>query len=286
MKKCLLLLTAWLLCSQTVSGQAPEVRGEYLLSAGGCVTCHTADRDDAIALAGGRKFVTPFGTFYSPNITPDKATGIGDWSDEDFVAALHEGRRPDGGAYFPAFPYPAFTGMTRDDALAIKAYLFSQTPIEQTNQAHDLPWYLPGGLAARAWRWLFFDAGRFAPDPQLEAEWNRGAYLVRHLGHCGECHSPRNSFGVIDRDRELAGSPAGDFGRKVPNITPDKESGIGTWSTEEITLFLEIGILPDGDFTGASMSPVIDDNTSQLTAEDRQAIAVYLQSVPAHTFGE
>jgi mono/diheme cytochrome c family protein len=253
-------------------------RGQYLAAAGGCVTCHTADAPGAVELAGGRALESPFGTFYSPNITPDPDTGIGAWSEDEFVNAFWEGVGPGGRYYFPAFPYTAYTGLSRDDLLAIRAYLFSLEPVHQPARAHDLPWYLDTRLAAAAWQTLKFDAGRFAPSADRDAEWNRGAYLVRHLGHCGECHTPRDSLGGLRPGRELAGTPGGLQGKPIPNITPHPKDGIGGWSAEDLVFFLEIGMLPDGDFVGGSMAPVIDDNTSRLTPEDRRAIAVYLQS--------
>jgi mono/diheme cytochrome c family protein len=262
-------------------GEGPVERGRYLAAAGGCASCHTADRDDAVAFAGGRALATAFGTFYAPNITPDRATGIGQFSDDDFLAALHEGRRPDGAAYFPAFPYPAYSGMSRDDVLAIKAYLFSLPPVSQPNRPHELPWYLGARLGASAWRWLHFEPGRFVADPTRDARWNRGAYLVRHLGHCGECHTPRTALGALRPQRELAGNPAGPENRAVPNITPHEPDGIGAWTDGELDSFFEFGMMPDGDFVGAGMGTVIDDNTSQLTAEDRAAIIAYLRALPA-----
>jgi mono/diheme cytochrome c family protein len=254
-------------------------RGEYLLHAGGCISCHTADEDDAVPLAGGRALETPFGTFITPNITPDDETGIGQWSDDDFLNALWLGIRPDGSRYFPAFPYTAYTGVSEEDLLAIKAYLMNLLPIRQPNLEHELPWYLSSRVAARAWQTMNFEPGRFQKEPTRSAEWNRGAYLVRHLGHCGECHTPRTATGKSIQDKALTGNPAGADGKKVPGITQDRENGIGRWSPGEIELFLEIGMLPDGDFTGSVMSAVIDDNTSHLTGEDRHAIATYLTSI-------
>jgi len=256
-------------------------RGEYLLHAGGCVSCHTADEDDAVPLSGGHALETQFGTFYSPNITPDPETGIGDWTDDDFVNALWHGVGPDGGSYYPTFPYTSYTGMSRADALAIKAYLFSLEPVRRESREHELEWYLFSRLAAWAWQLINFTPARFAPDPDKNADWNRGAYLVRHLGHCGECHTPRDDLGKLLVERELAGNAAGPNGKKVPDITTNRKRGIGRWSTSEIEFFLEIGMLPDGDFAGGAMSPVIDDNTGRLTPEDRQAIAAYLKSVRA-----
>jgi mono/diheme cytochrome c family protein len=256
-------------------------RGRYHTAAAGCVTCHTQDGEAATPFAGGRALATPFGTFYTPNITPDAQTGIGTWTDNDFVRALHDGVGPDGAAYYPAFPYTAYSGMTRSDALAIKAFLFSRPAVNRPSRPHELAWYLPTRLAARAWQRLWFRPAVFTPDPRRDPEWNRGAYLVRHLGHCGECHTPRNRLGALIADEELAGSPAGPEGRRVPNITPDDATGIGDWSQSDLETFLELGMLPNGDFAGSGMGAVIDENTSQLTAADRRAIAVYLKSLPA-----
>ena len=255
-------------------------RGEYLLHAGGCISCHTEDIDDAVPLAGGRAMESPFGTFYSPNITPDADTGIGNWTDEQFVGALWEGVSPDGDHYFPAFPYTSYTGVSREDLLAMKAYLFSLEPVTKERKDHDLAWYMSTRLAAGAWKELNFDSARFAPDATQDDQWNRGAYLVRHLGHCGECHTPRSSLGVLQADREMAGSELGD--ETIPNITQHRVDGIGRWSANDIEYFLDIGMLPDGDFAGSSMGDVIEDNTSKLTREDRLAIAAYLKSVPPH----
>ncbi len=271
-----LILLPALTCAAPTEQQS---RGQYLVNAGGCVTCHTEDRDGAAPLAGGRELVSPFGTFYSPNITPDKKTGIGNWSDEDFERAMHEGLSPSGSSYFPAFPYTAYTGITRQDALAIKAYLFSLPPVSAVNKEHDLPAYM-SRFAAKIWRSRYFEAHRFQPDPEQSDEWNRGAYLVRHLGHCGECHTPRKSLGALIVNRELAGNPEGPDDEHVPNITPHKDAGIGRWSKSDIEYFLDIGMLPDGDFAGGSMVAVIEDNTSKLTREDRLAIASYLQALP------
>jgi mono/diheme cytochrome c family protein len=253
-------------------------RGKYLVYAGGCISCHTEDVDDAIPLAGGRAMESPFGTFYSPNITPDADTGIGNWSDDDFVNAFWEGVSPEGDHYFPAFPYTSYTGVSRDDALAMKAYLFSLEPISKESKEHDLAWYMSTRLAAGAWKELNFDSARFAADATQDEQWNRGAYLVRHLGHCGECHTPRSTLGVLDADMEMAGSTMGD--EDIPNISQHRVDGIGRWSASDIEYFLDIGMLPDGDFSGSSMGDVIEDNTSKLTPADRKAIATYLKALP------
>ncbi len=254
-------------------------RGEYLIHAGGCLDCHTEDSDEANALAGGRALESPFGTFYSPNITPDDETGIGSWSDDDFLNALWDGVSPDGDHYYPAFPYTSYTGVSREDLLAMKAYLFSLKPVEKNTPEHDLAWYISTRLAAGAWKLKNFDSARFSSDAEQTDQWNRGAYLVRHLGHCGECHTPRSSLGALHYDQELAGNPDGPDETKIPNITPNRKDGIGKWSASDIEYFLDIGMLPDGDFVGSTMGAVIDHNTSKLTKEDRIAIATYLKSI-------
>ena len=271
----------WLVAALGVAQASADERierGRYLVHAGGCITCHTARDDDAVPLAGGRALETPFGTFYSPNITPDKETGIGNWSDADFVRAFHEGRNPDDDAYFPSFPYTAYTGVSRADLLAMKAYLFSLEPVRHPNREHDLPVLMSSRAAAGIWQSRYFTPGRFVPDAAQSDEWNRGAYLVRHLGHCGECHTPRKALGRLDTSRELAGAELGD--ERIPNITPHRSDGIGRWSVSDIEYFLDIGMLPDGDFTGGSMGAVIEDNTTHLTPADRRAMAVYLKALP------
>ena len=275
------IATLLLLIAMPASAEdAAIARGEYLINAGGCVDCHTEDSDDAIPLTGGRAVESPFGTFYSPNITPDVDTGIGAWSDDDFVNAFWEGEDPNGDHYYPAFPYTSYTGVSRDDLLAMKAYLFSLEPVENTAPEHDLAWYISTRLAAGAWKIKNFDSERFVPDPDQPEQWNRGAYLVRHLGHCGECHTPRSSLGALKYDQELAGNVSGPDGEKIPNITSDRSDGIGKWSASDIEYFLQIGMLPDGDFIGSAMSAVIDHNTGKLTKQDRLAIAAYLKATP------
>ncbi len=263
--------------AMAVSADATLVQqGQYLIYAGGCITCHTAEEGGAVPLAGGRALESPFGTFYTPNITPDTETGIGGWSDEEFVNAFWNGVSPEGDHYFPAFPYTSYTGVTREDLLAIKAYLFSVEPAPKVNREHDLS-FLASRFGAGVWKSRYFEPGRFEPDPDESEQWNRGAYLVRHLGHCGECHTPRGRFGVLQQDRALSGNRQGPDGETVPNITADPEDGIGRWSLSDIEYFLDIGMLPDGDFAGSLMGEVIEDCTSHLTDEDRRAIAIYLK---------
>jgi len=256
------------------------VRGAYLAVAAGCADCHTDAKNGGRPYAGGRALTTPFGTFYAPNITPDLDTGIGRWSDAQFLNALREGVRPDGSNYFPAFPYPSFTKITDDDALAIKAYLFAQPAVTQSNRAHDVAFPFSWRFLQNGWKLLFFSPGTFRPAAERGEAYNRGAYLVTALAHCGECHTPRNWFGATESSRFLAGTSHGPDGKAVPNITPDPETGIGKWSGDDIVTLLRDGQTPDFDFVGGAMAEVVK-NTTRLTNMDRRAIAVFLQSVPA-----
>ena len=254
--------------------------GAYLATAAGCADCHTDAKNGGRPYAGGRALTTPFGTFYAPNITADPDTGIGRWSDAQFLNALREGRRPDGSNYFPAFPYPSFTKITDDDARAIKAYLLAQPAVRQSNRAHDVAFPFSWRFLLNGWKLLFFSPGPFRPAPEGGEAYNRGAYLVTALAHCSECHTPRNWFGATQPSRFLAGTAHGPDGKAVPNITPDSETGIGKWSDDDIVTLLKDGQTPDFDFVGGAMAEVVK-NTAQLTNADRHAIAVFLQSVPA-----
>lgn len=280
-------LAALLLCAGTAGAQETAVeRGAYLAQIAGCITCHTDSENDGPALAGGYRIETDFGTFVTPNITPDRETGIGNWSERDFITALKRGLRPDGDAYYPAFPYPSYSGMTYQDAQAIYAYLMSLEPVDRPNEEHDLLPLVGWRVSANVWRDYIYGFADFeidpleaayVPDPAQSEEWNRGAYLVRHLGHCGECHTPRNFLGVPESERYLAGARAPD-GEKIPNITPH-EDAIGDWSEGDLSFFLQLGLLPDGDAAGGSMGAVISDMTGKLTPEDRQAMTRYLLSL-------
>jgi len=255
-------------------------RGAYLANAADCEACHTDREHGGQPYAGGRALATPFGTFYSPNITPDPETGIGRWSDGQFLRALRDGVRPDGANYFPVFPYPSFTKITDADARAIKAYLFSLPAVRQANRAHDVSFPVSWRFLQNGWKLLFFSPGPFRPTPERSEAYNRGAYLVTALAHCGECHTPRNWFGATEPDRFLAGNPNGPDGKKVPNITPDPRTGIGRWSEHDIITLLRDGQTPDFDFVGGAMAEVVK-STFRLTDADREAIALYLRSLPA-----
>jgi mono/diheme cytochrome c family protein len=255
-------------------------RGAYLFIAADCQACHTDVKNKGALMACGRALATPFGTFYSPNITPDRETGIGNWSDEDFVRALREGVSPAGDYYFPVFPYPSYTRMTDQDMRDLKAYLFSLPPVKQTNKEHEVDFPFGWRFTLGPWQGMNFTAGPFVPDPAKSETWNRGAYLVQALGHCGECHTPRGWLGGTDDDYALSGTPDGPEGQKVPNITPDKETGIGGWEKADVVRVLRTGMLPDGDYAGDGMGETVDFSTSKLTDADRDAIAEYLLSLP------
>jgi mono/diheme cytochrome c family protein len=254
-------------------------RGEYLVRAGGCFSCHTAAGGQK--LAGGRALATPFGTFYSPNITPDPETGIGRWTDAQFRRALREGVGPDGANYFPVFPYPSFTGISDGDALTIKAYLFSLPAVRQQNRPHDVAFPFSWRLLQTGWKLLFFTPGPFQPAPDRSAAYNRGAYLVTALAHCGECHTPRNFLGAMRSGQRLAGTPDGPDGQLVPNITPDPGTGIGKWEKDDVVELVKTGMTPEQSKVKGAMREVIEDGLKYLSNGDLEAIADYLFAQPA-----
>jgi mono/diheme cytochrome c family protein len=258
------------------SAQGDAKRGEYLAKAGGCVACHTEDKTGAIPFAGGRALATPFGTFYGPNITPHPQAGIGRWTEADFVRAMRQGVRPDGANYFPAFPYPSFTKISDADLRDLWAYLRALPPSSRASQPHELGFAFRWRFAVAGWKWLYFTPGRFVPDARASQAVNRGAYLVQALGHCGECHTPRNFLGGPKRHRFLAGGKAPND-KRVPNITPTR---LKKWSDVELKEFLETGITPDDKPVGEIMGEVIRNTTSQLTPADLAALIAYLRSLP------
>lgn len=256
------------------------LRGQYLFFAGGCTDCHTDRKAKGALGAGGGAIKTPFGTFFGPNITPHPQAGIGSWSEADFIRALRSGRAPNGAHYFPVFPFPSFTKMRDRDMRDLWAYLSSLPPSDRPNRPHGIGFPFNIRFLQTGWQWLFFTPGEYQPDPDKDKIWNRGAYLANAVTHCGECHTPRNLFGGIDRAQWMAGAKDGPEGELVPNITPDSKTGIGEWSEEDLVWYLEIGIDPDGDAAGSLMATVIEDSTSRLTDADRQAIARYILSLP------
>jgi len=260
---------------ETTFAQGDAKRGLYLAKAGGCIGCHAEDKKNTVPFAGGRALKTPFGTFYGPNITPDPVAGIGRWTEADFIRAMRHGERPDGANYFPAFPYPSFTRIADTDLRDLWAYLRTLPPSTRANQEHDLRFPFGWRFLVTAWKWLFFTPGPFEADLKLSQTVNRGAYLVQALGHCSECHTPRNFLGGPKRDRFLAGGKGPD-GKGVPNLTPTKLKKL---SDAELKDFLVSGTTPDGDVPAEAMGEVIRNTTSQLTPEDLAALMAYLRSL-------
>lgn len=259
-------------------------RGERIFRATGGCTCHTnypGEGSDAPELAGGRPMETPFGVFYSTNITPDPDTGIGGWTRTDFVRAMREGLSPEGEHYFPTFPYPSFSGLTDDDLADMFAYLRSRSAVRRENRAPDAPFPFSWRGSVAGWKLVNFTPKHFDDAPEQSASWRRGRYLVEAAAHCGECHTPRSLTGGLDGSMALAGSVEGPEGQLAPNITPHDETGIGSWSRPDLVWYLQMGIKPDGDDTQGLMSEVIEHGYAALPDADLEAIAAYLETVPA-----
>jgi len=265
-------------CSMNVALAFEDLleHGRYIFFAAGCVPCHTRDQ----LMAGGRPVVTPYGTFYPPNITPHREYGIGAWTEEDFVRALREGLNPQGEHYYPAFPYPSYTRMTLQDMQALYDYLMTLPASSRGNRPHNVYWPFSSRSMLSRWKARWFTPGEYSADPGKSPQWNRGAYLTEALGHCSECHTPRNDLGAPRRNRYLAGTCTGPYGKRIPNITQDKETGIGDWTYEELMTFLKTGKRPDGGCTDSLMIEVLRTSCMQLTGYDLQSLAIYLQSVP------
>jgi mono/diheme cytochrome c family protein len=251
--------------------------GITTFNAGGCSSCHAVpNQPDRLKLGGGLAMPSPFGTFYAPNISPDPTSGIGRWSEADFVTAVLKGTSPDGVHYFPAFPYASYQHARVEDVRDLFAYLKTLAPVAGKPPDHDVPFPFNIRRTVGIWKWLFMDGKSSTADASRSAAWNRGAYLVNGLGHCAECHSPRNFLGGIVEAQRFAGGPNPEGEGWVPNITQKR---LAEWSAEDIAYFLETGQTPEGDTAGGSMVRVIR-NTSQLPPEDRAAIAEYLKSLP------
>ena len=261
---------------------AEIARGKYIFGATGGCGCHTEPGKPAKPPnSGGRKYEGPFGTVYATNITPDPKTGIGSWTDEQIIAAIRLGRRPNGERLVPVHPYTVFNGMAAEDLQALVAFVRTVPAVNRPNRPKKLvPLFESVFLPA----WLAAFAPRETPPPKAPATgMARGEYLVRAVGHCGECHSPRTMTQATDNSRFLAGNPTGPEGEAMPNITPDRETGIGKWSEEEIADYLGSGNRPDGDVAGGLMAEVIEGTLAgykDLTKEDRLAIARYLKTIP------
>ena len=279
----LAILAALILCTAFSGAQAQSepsaetlARGKALATAGGCAACHTAD--PAKPFAGGKRVDTAFGVLYSPNLTPDRETGLGAWSDDDFIRAFRHGVAPDGSSYYPAFPYLYFTKLTRQDLMAIRAYLATLAPFRNTHPAPQLRSPLNYRVVMRAWDYFFFRPGIFEPDQQKSAEWNRGGYLVRGVAHCGACHTPKNFFVADKRGRAFGGGSVD--GWFAPRLDGADRSGLKSWSVDDIVEYLSSGRNAKSHADGP-MAQVVLNSTSQMSDTDVRAIAVYLMDLPA-----
>lgn len=250
-------------------------RGKTMTEAGDCASCHTAD--PAQPFAGGKRIDTPFGAIYSPNLTPDRNTGLGAWSDEEFIRALRYGVTRDGSRYYPAFPYPYFTRLIRNDLLAIRAYLATLAPVRNTPPPPQLRWPLNYRVVMRGWDLLFFRPGIFQPDQQKTAEWNRGGYLVEGAAHCGACHTPKNLFGADKRGRSFGGGLV--QGWFAPRLDNAPRGGLKSWSVDDIAEYLQSGRNGRSHADGL-MAEVVVNSTSKMSDADVRAIAVYLKDLP------
>ena len=251
--------------------------GRTVFNAGGCASCHAVpEQPDKSRLGGGLALHSPFGTFYVPNISPDPRDGIGRWTEAEFVTALNKGTSPDGRHYYPAFPYPSYQYIRLDDLRDLFGYLKTLPAVQGKIRDHDLAFPFSVRRGVGLWKLLFLNPKPFAPDESQSATWNRGAYLVNAPGHCAECHSPRNFAGAVIASRRFTGGPNLEGRGWVPNIT---QYGLKDWSEKDIAYLLETGQTPDGDSVGSSMTEVVR-NTSQLSAQDRTAIATYIKSLP------
>ncbi len=273
---------AMMLASASAAGPVPQpyshaqvARGQYLVRAGDCESCHTAEGDTPFA--GGRPIPTPFGTLYSTNITTDPTTGIGQWSDADFYRAMHEGVAPGGRWLYPAFPYLWFTHLSHEDVDSIHAYLQTLDPVYRPNREPRLPWPLSWRPVMGLWNAMFFRRGSLAGDPAKGDLWNRGAYLVEGAGHCAACHTPHNLAGAPERDEAFDGGHA--EGWFASDLGPDQRAGLGTWSNADIVEYLKTGSNTHAA-AGGPMAEVVAQSTHYLTDTDLQAIAVYLKALP------
>jgi mono/diheme cytochrome c family protein len=254
----------------------PLARGQYLAIAANCQACHTVD--GGTPFVGGRPFETDFGTIYSTNITPDVETGIGSWSDADFLRAMHEGVAKDGTRLYPAFPYAAYTHLTDEDVLAIKAYLFTVPAVEYTAPENSLRWPYNQRWLMGMWSKMYNPNKRFEPVAGQSAEWNRGAYLSEALGHCGDCHTPRNLLQALNNRKKFAGGVA--EGWRAYNLSSDEASGIGAWSPEDLEQYLKTGRSAEHGTAFGPMALAVHQSFQKLTPSDLSAIVTYIRSVP------
>jgi mono/diheme cytochrome c family protein len=262
-----------------MAGANLMARGEYLTRAADCEACHTSK--DGQRFAGGRPFVLPFGTLYSPNITPDVDTGIGSWSDADFLRALHRGIARNGTRLYPAFPYASYTYLSDNDVAAIRAYLFSLPAVHAVAPANALSFPFNQRWLMAIWGAMFNPDKRFSANAAMSAQWNRGAYLAEALEHCGECHTPRNPLQALDQRKKYAGGAI--EGWHAYNITRDRDSGVGAWSDTDLLQYLSTGHASGHGTAAGPMAEAVDVSLRYLTPADVEALAAYVRSVPAIT---
>jgi len=271
------------LAASDLPDHEPDVEnGAYVFVAAGCSSCHAApgaEDEEKLVLSGGLALTTPFGDFYVPNISPDPDHGIGEWTLAEFVTSMKYGIGRSGEHLYPAFPYTSYQRIPVEDIIDLKAYLDTLPPSTNDAPPHELPFPFNIRRGLGLWQLVYVDGMTFEPDPGLDAELNRGAYLVGGPGHCGECHSPRNVIGGIDQSRAYSGGPAPEGDGTIPNITPDPDTGLGDWSEGDLVELLTSGFTPEFDSVGGAMAAVVR-NTAQLTEDDRHAIAAYLKALP------
>jgi mono/diheme cytochrome c family protein len=263
--------------SGAVQGQDAVERGAYLAAAGDCLSCHTAPGGQPFA--GGLRMETPFGALITPNITPDDATGLGRWTADEFYRAMHDGVGRNGQDLYPVMPYTFYTKVTREDVDAIWAWLRTVPPVHNQVDVDQLLFPFDIRLTQLFWRELYFTPGTYVADPRQSTEWNRGAYLVEGLGHCGACHSPRDALGGIEQGERLTGAKIDHW--FALNLTSDLRTGLGDWSVEQVVDYLRAGAAKGKTTALGPMAEVVHNSLGKLTSEDLRAMAVYLKSVPA-----
>ncbi|MGZ3788399.1 MAG: c-type cytochrome [Bacteriovorax sp.] len=268
-------------------------RGKYIFNSSGCMNCHSPDRNQP--LTGGKKMVSSFGTFYTPNISSDKNFGIGSWTDEQFLTAVKRGISPSGEYYYPSFSFASYSKLTDEDVLAMRAYMNTLPPFQNQNRPHELKFPFNQRKILLAWRALNFRKdhvsipqetvfkyqGTFRPHKDKTKEWNNGAYLVEASLHCTECHTPRNKLGGLEENKWMAGGIVQDEDEPAANITSDKETGLGKWGRDDWKTFLTDGSKPDGDEVSGEMYRIIKYGTSKLSASDLDDVITYLQDLKA-----
>ncbi|HWT71160.1 MAG TPA: cytochrome c [Oxalicibacterium sp.] len=283
-----LLIAAWMawanrnpdLAQPAVAPADPAAqiaRGAYLARAGNCISCHTARGGQEYA--GGRAVPTPFGNIYASNLTPDRATGIGSWNNDDFWRAMHDGRSKDGRLLYPAFPYPNYTRVTRADTDAIFAYLQTLPAVPRPNREPELRFPYDQRALLHVWRALYFRPGQYAADDGKSVEWNRGAYLTQGLGHCSACHAPRDSFGGTALREELGGGTIPMLNWYAPPLNGNRANGLGDWQAPQLVRFLQTGVSAERAVTGP-MAEVVHGSLQYLHDDDLHAMAAYLTSLP------